>query len=1266
MKKLLLLLLTLMILLPGMKAQDEVQAIEADSLLAENDSVMEDLYPDPEWYVAPIEATVALAPKRALAATSCPIDSVLTFDVDSNFVSVTTFEYDDQGRTICEIEWIYVDGVRVGKSKTEYGFNAAGTQVLTATYEWDGTAKDWKGIKKTEYVYNAQDKMESNTESDWVNGAWLPKTRYTYAYDPSKREIEYITYTRNSSNELVLSKGRYRDYNAAGKTILDIQYTAHNGTDWSAGTKEIWEFNGPSNKQNLHEKFSWSNSDWSITLREILGYDAANNNDLIENYALQSNVWKGTKKEKYEFDSNKKKTSSIVYAWSNGAWVNSTKEIWEFNGPSSKQTLHEKYSWTNNDWQITLQENTGFTGNNNTSVENYALQSNVWKGTKKEEYSYSGSTKIATITYTWSSNAWVYSVWTVSDKVNVPNESCRYVWTNDAWVGNGNRTLTTNNSSNKPIEVITQTWSTEVADWLNYTRKTTVYEGSKTIIQEATYNWSVEANDWVGATRSDWHYNAAGLNDTIKTYTNNGTDWLYTNRTVNTYDAKKNKILVHNAKWETEKWVMTTMEKLDILYDEKFPNLVTLNATYSCGADSIWKGIAKDTAAYLTADKPLYKGKFTSWANNDWVPSYKVNYVYDEKNREILNERYDWVNKQWEGAYRYETEYDSEGRKIMYAYLNDWNSLTESWIGSYKEEYVYNANGEYDKLTRYNWKDNQWSSQFLYSYVYDASKREIEQVVQVSSSGSWTNVKKYTKEYKGSDLVKNNELSWINNQWMFSSRNELYYDKDAQAKLRREIKGSWSNGVVSSFTDKHYFYACDPKLTFIIRFVNYDGTLLESKQVNTGEIPAYSGAEPSKPNNAQYTYSFKGWKPAIAKVTEAATYTADFDSVVNKYTITFNNYDGSPLQSGDLAYGATPAYTGDTPVKPANAQYTYTFKGWKPAIAEVTEAATYTADFDSVVNNYTIAFVNYDGSPLQSGDVAYGATPAYTGETPAKPANAQYTYTFKGWKPAIADVTEAATYTADYDSVVNNYTIIFNNYDGSPLQSSDLAYGATPSYSGETPVKPANAQYTYTFKGWKPAIADVTEAATYTADFDSVVNAYTIAFVNYDGSPLQSNDLAYGATPAYSGETPAKPANAQYTYTFKGWKPAIADVTEAATYTADFDSTVNVYTITFYFEDGVVVLDEVEVPYGEMPVCTLIPTKQSDSQYSYTFAGWDPELVPVTGEAGYKAVYDATPIIPTALPETDGAVKATKVMINGRFFILREGHTYTLDGVLVE
>ena len=74
------------------------------------------------------------------------------------------------------------------------------------------------------------------------------------------------------------------------------------------------------------------------------------------------------------------------------------------------------------------------------------------------------------------------------------------------------------------------------------------------------------------------------------------------------------------------------------------------------------------------------------------------------------------------------------------------------------------------------------------------------------------------------------------------------------------------------------------------------------------------------------------------------------------------------------------------------------------------------------------------------------------------------------------------------------------------------------------------------------------------------------------------------------------------------------------------DVTVNVvikkrvFTVTFFDEDKETVLQTLQIEYGEMPK-PKEPVKGADAQYSYQFAGWEPELVAAKENAEYTAKY---------------------------------------------
>lgn len=115
-----------------------------------------------------------------------------------------------------------------------------------------------------------------------------------------------------------------------------------------------------------------------------------------------------------------------------------------------------------------------------------------------------------------------------------------------------------------------------------------------------------------------------------------------------------------------------------------------------------------------------------------------------------------------------------------------------------------------------------------------------------------------------------------------------------------------------------------------------------------------------------------------------------------------------------------------------------------------------------------------------------------------------------------------------------------------------------------------------------------------------VAEAYTITFNNYDGTPLQSSAVKKGATPVYSGATPTKAEDESYTYSFSGWDPEVVEVSEEATYTAQFSRTPRTYDITLNTNGGTINAGNVE--HYTVGTGATLPTNVTKS--GFTFGGW--------------------------------------------------------------
>ena len=510
---------------------------------------------------------------------------------------------------------------------------------------------------------------------------------------------------------------------------------------------------------------------------------------------------------------------------------------------------------------------------------------------------------------------------------------------------------------------------------------------------------------------------------------------------------------------------------------------------------------------------------------------------------------------------------------------------------------------------------------------------------------------------------------------------------------------NWSDGNVSSTRSVMVTANATYSVTFLIdtyliRFVNEDGSILQSGDVAYGQTPSYSGNTPTKPATVQYTYQFTGWDKTIVAVTDTVTYKAVFLSTINQYTISGNATNGSVTGGGTYEYGTMVTLTavpdahyhfagwtdGETSAVRSitvtgNANYVaifeidrfnvttssqngsisgagtydygatvtlvatpnehyhfvnwtdgftttsrsvtivsdtsfeamfaidqftittssqngsvtgggiydygttislvatpdshYHFTGWSDGnISDtrsitVTENATYTALFS--IDTYLIRFVNEDGSVLQSGNIAYGQTPAYEGMTPTKQSTAQYTYQFAGWNKTIVAVSDTATYKATYVGVINQYTISVSATNGMVTGGGTYEYGTAISLVA---IPDNHYHFVRWSDGGTSATRTITVSAntTYTAFF--AIDKHLITFKNHDNTLLQSDSVNYGDVPTYHSSTPSKPATAQYTYSFKGWNPVITNVTGDAIYIADFDSVINNYNISAIYDSS--------------------------------------------------------------------------------------------------
>lgn len=146
----------------------------------------------------------------------------------------------------------------------------------------------------------------------------------------------------------------------------------------------------------------------------------------------------------------------------------------------------------------------------------------------------------------------------------------------------------------------------------------------------------------------------------------------------------------------------------------------------------------------------------------------------------------------------------------------------------------------------------------------------------------------------------------------------------------------------------------------------------------------------------------------------------------------------------------------------------------------------------------------------------------------------------------------------------------YYNYDGSTLLHTETVLdGGDATYNG-SPSRPSDVRYTYTFAGWSKipngnAASDAQKKVTYDrnlyAAYTAVGQKYTVRF--YNGSTLLQtvNNVLYGGSASYNGDTSTLVDPEGSGMPFEYWQPAPTNITGNTSCYAKYKSPVEVKEI---------------------------------------------------------------------------------------------------------
>ena len=351
-----------------------------------------------------------------------------------------------------------------------------------------------------------------------------------------------------------------------------------------------------------------------------------------------------------------------------------------------------------------------------------------------------------------------------------------------------------------------------------------------------------------------------------------------------------------------------------------------------------------------------------------------------------------------------------------------------------------------------------------------------------------------------------------------------------------------------------------PGTTYTITFKNYDGTVLDEVTVEHGGVAIYEGETPTREaERERERFVWTGWDGSLANIRENKTLTATYDK---EYYIRFVNvprpYETVLEGEGEEAEWVLPN------TLPTFDDSDIVYEGWfrgndRVSFEDEEKLVPLTIEINEL-DQWELQGWSYLNEDEEYENLRSSTTASQTGAVDLFPC---YREDAKDEPERIDGVLEAKFINYDYDEQLDNY--LYRDGVNTNNEEQFAVYG------GETPTRPDDKTNSYVWLGWyvegdtEETLVDLTsyvveDDVVFVAKYNAIplgetVDTFTVTFVNYDDTVLFVDEVNEGATAVYEGETPTRPDDDEYTYTFSGWDKTLTNVQSSFTTKATYTST---------------------------------------------------------------------------------------------------------------
>lgn len=646
------------------------------------------------------------------------MDSTVTYRRGDIPDSKSVYSYDANGNQVCRITYRSDGYSWIPETKTEKVYKENGNTLLSAFWYWDDESS-WIGSYKYEYDYDEYgNRILEAYYSGWDDeiSDWRGSYKYEYLYVDGQRvmtsnlsgwDISTHTFSYGSRTEYVYDdSGRqisrvYSTWRPENNCFV-FRYRQENGyDDYGNLTLEAeYDYDLSLGDWVGAYKYEYAFKDGKSYYRTLYAY--------YNEWDPETAEWIGAQKYEYDFDATGNITLDSYSKWDSetGGWVESRRTEKVFGEDGKLQTGYSHYQWDYvlgrlcglERWTSLYNEDDDLTLH---EVFQWDAEADEWILTDKYEYEYAYNEYGNPVTSTAIHNGVLYgkTEYTYTDRQSLLS-SVSYIQENETWVASSMMERTYDDLN----RVTGERTYTAVTDgsWQNETMQEWEWTGwsYSYISMWASYTWDTAGEFWCGKEKYERDKDPNTWNDLS---------------------------YMRYSGWTQETgWIGVSGYE----YAYAWNGLQTLNIQYQ-GWDhenNCWRDGTKEEYSY---DVYGYRTQLLSstWDSSvaEWVYAYKTVSGRDDALRQILTEewQYDTSLQKWIGSYKQEYAYDDNGNRTLEALYDGWDTEGDCWRGSYKQEYSYKE----------NWSSNAWYNGWDYTNHTWIGAEKTETVTEYSEKG---------------------------------------------------------------------------------------------------------------------------------------------------------------------------------------------------------------------------------------------------------------------------------------------------------------------------------------------------------------------------------------------------------------------------------------------------------------------------------------------------------------------------------------------------